>query len=242
MLYQAPISSDKAKNVQIKIDPSSDRLQVLEPFKPWQDGNSLDLPILIKVKGKCTTDHISPAGPWYDYRGHLGNISHNMLTGAENAFLPDHPRGTAKHTITDEIDTVPIIAHSYKNSKIRYCIIGHNNYGEGSSREHAALEPRYLGAVAIIANSFARIHETNLKKQGMLPLTFTDPESWARIRQDDRVDILGVESIKYGEPLNMIVRNKDGSQWETQLAHSFHKGQISWLLKGSALNHVKSFM
>jgi aconitate hydratase len=215
---------------------------VLEHFKPWKDGNALNLPILMKVKGKCTTDHISPAGPWYDYRGHLDNISHNMLTGAENAFLPSHPSGIAKHVTTDEIAPVPVIARSYKNNNIRYCIIGHNNYGEGSSREHAALEPRYLGAVAIIANSFARIHETNLKKQGMLPLTFTDPKSWARIRHDDRVDILGVENIRQGEPLSMLVRNEDGSQWETRLAHSFHEGQIPWLLKGSALNHVKSSM
>ena len=239
-LYQAPVPSEQAREVRVKIDPSSDRLQVLKPFESWKEGNANDLTVLIKVKGKCTTDHISPAGPWYDYRGHLDNISNNLLTGAENAFLADHPRGMAKHTITGEIDAVPVIARSYKNNKVRHCIIGQNNYGEGSSREHAALEPRYLGAVAIVANGFARIHESNLKKQGILPLTFMDPEAWGRIREDDRIDILGVENIAQGEPLTMIVRNKDGSRWETEVAHSFHTGQIPWLMKGSALNHVKS--
>ncbi|KAG4412956.1 hypothetical protein IFR04_013906 [Cadophora malorum] len=191
-------------------------------------------------RGKCTTDHISPAGPWYDYRGHLDNISNNMLTGAENAFLPDHPRGMAQHCTTGEIDAVPVIARSYKESGTRYCIIGHNNYGEGASREHAALEPRYLGAVAIIANGFARIHETNLKKQGMLPLTFADPTAWERIRATDRVSVLNVEVIKPGEQLTMVVSSRDGSSWKTRLNHSLHEGQIPWLLKGSALNHVKS--
>jgi len=239
-LYQAPLPVDQAQDIEVRIDPSSDRLQKLEPFEAWREGNALDLPILMKVRGKCTTDHISPAGPWYDYRGHLDNISNNMLTGAENAFLPDHPRGMAQHCTTGEIDAVPVIARSYKESGTRYCIIGHNNYGEGSSREHAALEPRYLGAVAIIANGFARIHETNLKKQGMLPLTFADPTAWERIRATDRVSVLNVEVIKPGEQLTMVVSSRDGSSWKTRLNHSLHEGQIPWLLKGSALNHVKS--
>ncbi|KAG4433666.1 hypothetical protein IFR05_010854 [Cadophora sp. M221] len=175
-LYQPPPPLAEGQQVDVVINPSSDRLQKLEPFEAWKDGDSLDFQILLKVQGKCTTDHISPAGPWYDYRGHLENISNNLLTGAENAFLPDHMPGMAKHAVTGEIDATPVIARAYKNAGIRYCIIRHNNYGGGSNREVTALEPRYLGAVAIMANGFARIHETNLKKQGMLPLTFADPE------------------------------------------------------------------
>jgi aconitate hydratase len=235
-LYQAPPPAEEARAVEVKINPNSDRLQRLVPFNPWQTSNVTNLPILIKVKGKCTTDHISPAGPWYDYRGHLDNISYNMLTGAENAFLPNHPRGTVQNVFTGEIESAPVIARSYKESAIKYCIIGQDNYGEGSSREHAALEPRYLGCTTIIANGFARIHETNLKKQGMLPLTFVDPESYGRLQPDDRIDILGVENIRQGKQLKMVVRTKDGDRWETELNHSFHEGQIPWLMKGSALN------
>ncbi|KAH9210364.1 aconitase/homoaconitase, partial [Leptodontidium sp. 2 PMI_412] len=239
-LYQAPLPFAEAQQVDVVINPSSDRLQKLEPFEAWKNGNSLDLPILLKVKGKCTTDHISPAGPWYDYRGHLDNISNNLLTSATNAFLPDHMPGMAKHAVTGEIDATPVIARAYKNAGIRYCIIGHDNYGEGSSREVAALEPRYLGAVAIIANGFARIHEMNLKKQGLLPLTFAGPEAWGKIKDGDRVDILGVENIKQGEALTLVVTSKDGSRWETKVNHTFSEGQIPWLMKGSALNHVRS--
>ncbi|OBT73691.1 hypothetical protein VF21_06217 [Pseudogymnoascus sp. 05NY08] len=239
-LYQPPPSSAEAQKISVTIDPKSDRLQKLEPFAKWQQDQALDLPILLKVQGKCTTDHISPAGPWYDYRGHLDNISNNMLTSATNAFLPTHPPGTAQNTSNSTIDAVPVIARQYKAAGINYCIIGHNNYGEGSSREHAALEPRYLGAVAIIANGFARIHETNLKKQGMLPLTFDDPETWGRIKKDDTVSILGVEQIKPGEQLKVVIKNKDGSEWETMVNHTIHKGQIPWLMSGSALNYIKS--
>jgi aconitate hydratase len=228
--------------VKVKINPDSDRLQKLQPFTPWREGNAEDLTILIKVKGKCTTDHISPAGPWYDYRGHLDNISNNMLTGAENAFypLPDHPRGIARHAKTGQIEAVPVIARAYKAADIKYCIIGHNNYGEGSSREHAALEPRYLGASIVIANGFARIHETNLKKQGMLPLTFADPEAWGKIQECDRVSVFGVEEMQPGKQLEMMVKSTDGSSWSTMLNHSYHSGQIPWLMHGSALNYVKS--
>lgn len=239
-LYQAPPSPAEAQKIAIAINPLSDRLQKLEPFAAWKQDQALDLPILLKVQGKCTTDHISPAGPWYDYRGHLDNISNNMLTGATNAFLPSHPPGMAQHISTGAIDAVPVIARQYKAAGIKYCIIGHGNYGEGSSREHAALEPRYMGAVAIIANGFARIHETNLKKQGMLPLTFDDPEAWQRIRNDDRISIVGVDQIKPGEKLTVIIKNKDGTQWETMVNHTFRKGQIPWLISGSALNYIKS--
>lgn len=163
-----------------------------------------------------------------------------MLTGATNAFLPTYPPGTAQNITSGITDAVPVIARQYKAAGIKYCIIGHNNYGEGSSREHAALEPRYLGAVAIIANGFARIHETNLKKQGMLPLTFDDPEAWGRIRKDDTISILRVEQIKSGEQLKVVVKNKDKSEWETMVNHTIHEGQIPWLMSGSALNYIKS--
>ncbi|KAB2576857.1 putative aconitate hydratase [Lasiodiplodia theobromae] len=240
--YQGPAEDREALTVEV--DPKSDRLQLLQPFEPWKAGNAEDLTILIKVKGKCTTDHISPAGPWYNYRGHLENISNNLLIGAENAFLP----GASNRGHTQDLTTsptpailpVPEVAKSYKRSNIRWVIIGENNYGEGSSREHAALEPRYLGGVAVVANSFARIHETNLKKQGMLPLTFADPAAYDRIQADDRVDILGVEDIRPGEQLTMRVRRKDGEVWETKLNHTFHEGQIRWLMSGSALNYIKS--
>jgi aconitate hydratase len=165
-----------------------------------------------------------------------------MLTGAENAFypLPEHQRGIVRNAITGEIEAAPVAARAYKNAGIKYCIIGQNNYGEGSSREHAALEPSYLSATVVIANGFARIHETNLKKQGMLPLTFADPEAWGKVKEDDRVTILGVEEMQPGEQLKMVVKRKDGTSWDTMLNHSYHSGQIQWLMKGSALNHVKS--
>jgi len=165
-LYQAPPPPTETQKISIVICPSSDRLQRLEPFAAWQQDQALSLPILIKVQGKCTTDHISPAGPWYDYRGHLDNISNNILTGATNAFLPSQPAGMAQHVSNGAIKAAPVIARQYKAAGIKYCIIGHNNYGEGSSREHAALEPRYLGAVAIIANGFAHIHGRILRSRG----------------------------------------------------------------------------
>ena len=163
-----------------------------------------------------------------------------MLTGATNAFLPSHPPGVTRHVSSGAIDAVPVIARQYKAAGVKYCIIAQDNYGEGSSREHAALEPRYLGAVAIIANGFARIHETNLKKQGMLPLTFAAAEAWGRIKERDTVSILGVEQIKPGKKLKVVVKSEDGSQWLTMVNHTFHDGQIPWLLRGSALNYIKS--
>ncbi|KAJ5111401.1 hypothetical protein N7532_001936 [Penicillium argentinense] len=231
-------------DLTIAIDPKSDRLQLLSPFQGWQEGNADDMEILIKVSGKCTTDHISPAGPWYKYRGHLENISSNMLTTATNAFLSKDPQllGHTKHPLTGDVDVVPKVARDLKRQGLRWCIIGDNNYGEGSSREHAALEPRFLGGTAVIARSFARIHETNLKKQGMLPLTFNDPTAYDRIAERDRISLLGVEDGKLqpGHPVTMRVKSRDGSVWETQLNHSFHQGQLAWLRAGSALNHIKS--
>ncbi|KAL1620625.1 hypothetical protein SLS54_005981 [Diplodia seriata] len=239
--YQGPADDRDALTVQV--DPNSDRLQLLQPFAPWEAGNAEDLTILLKVRGKCTTDHISPAGPWYNYRGHLENISNNLLIGAENAFIPDiSSRGHALDLTaspTSAVFPVPEVARKYKHAGMRWAIIGGNNYGEGSSREHAALEPRYLGGVAVVAISFARIHETNLKKQGMLPLTFVDPAAYSRIQADDKVDILGVEDLRHGEQLTMRVRRKDGGAWETKLNHTYHEGQIPWLKCGSALNYIK---
>jgi len=202
--------------------------------------------VLVKVKGKCTTDHISPAGPWYNYRGHLENISNNLLTGAENGLLaaklknPSYARGQAINQLEGTVDAIPQVAKAYKASGIRWCIIGDANYGEGSSREHAALEPRYLGGVAVIAKSFARIHETNLKKQGMLALTFADPSSWDKIGAEDRVTVKGVEDMEKGKQLTMEVRRSDGTTWTTFLDHTYHAGQIPWLMHGSALNYIKA--
>jgi aconitate hydratase len=200
---------------------------------------------LIKVKGKCTTDHISPAGPWYKYRGHLENISNNMLTTATNEFLRvDDPGllGHTRHPLTSSLQVVPEIARDLKQRNVPWCIIGDHNYGEGSSREHAALEPRYLGGVAVIARSFARIHETNLKKQGMLPLTFADAATYDRIAEGDRITLVGVEDGEFrpGSQVTMRVQPRRGDSWEAQLNHSYHAGQISWLRAGSALNHIKA--
>lgn len=189
--------------------------------------------------GKCTTDHISPAGPWYKYRGHLENISNNLLTGAESNIASETLRGKALNLITKSVAAVPEVARSYRDAGIRWCIIGDWNYGEGSSREHAALEPRYLGGVAVIARSFARIHETNLKKQGMLALTFADPTMYEEVRIDDQINILGVEDLQPGKNLLMRIRKADGGIWETELVHTYHEGQIPWLMSGSALNYMK---
>ncbi|KAH7145465.1 aconitate hydratase [Dactylonectria estremocensis] len=194
--FQAPVRSDTSA-LTVDIDGSSDRLQLLAPFKSWEDGNASGLDILIKVSGKCTTDHISPAGPWYKYRGHLENISNNMLLGATNSFLPDasslYMIGKTLDPIDGGIKPVPQVAKSLQRVGRRWCIIGDSNYGEGSSREHAALEPRFLGGVAVIARSFARIHETNLKKQGMLPLTFDDPADYERVKDGDTISLLDVD-------------------------------------------------
>ena len=231
-------------DLSVAVDPKSDRLQLLKPFQPWQPGCANEMEILIKVAGKCTTDHISPAGPWYKYRGHLENISNNMLTTATNACLPNTPQmmGHTKNPVTGDVAVVPEVARDLQKRKIRWCIVGDNNYGEGSSREHAALEPRYLGGTAVIARSFARIHETNLKKQGMLPLTFNDPADYDRIAEGDRISLIGVDDgeLQPGKQVTMRVHGADGATWEAPLNHSYHAGQISWLRAGSALNHIKA--
>ncbi|KAL3440455.1 aconitase family-domain-containing protein [Aspergillus insuetus] len=241
--FQEP--SVDGTELSVVVRPDSDRLQLLKPFTAWEPGCANNMELLIKVKGKCTTDHISPAGPWYKYRGHLENISNNMLTTATNAFLKvDDPGllGHTRHPLTSSLQVVPEVARDLKQRNVRWCIIGDHNYGEGSSREHAALEPRYLGGVAVIARSFARIHETNLKKQGMLPLTFVDAATYDRIAEGDRITLVGVEDGEFrpGSQVTMRVQPRQGDSWEAQLNHSYHAGQIPWLRAGSALNHIKA--
>lgn len=245
--YQAPVTEDTS-NLKVDVNPKSDRLQLLEPFAPWKPGNASDMTVLVKVAGKCTTDHISPAGPWYNYRGHLDNISRNLLLRATNAFLPDPTSfdmiGRGRDPVDGTIAPVPEVARDLKERGVRWCIIGDNNYGEGSSREHAALEPRYLGAVAVIAKSFARIHETNLKKQGMFPLTFDNVGDYDRIKEGDKITLVAVEEGEMvpGEQVTMRVTTRTGDAWDSKLNHSYHAHQIPWLRAGSALNHVKQTM
>jgi aconitate hydratase len=241
-LYQAPVQD--AAHLSVNIDPQSDRLQLLQPFQPWQAGSAQDMPILIKVAGKCTTDHISPAGPWYKYRGHLENISNNMLLAASNAFLPSGDSkllGHTVHPLDSSTGVIHEVARDLRGRNVKWCIIGDWNYGEGSSREHAALEPRFLGGIAIIARSFARIHETNLKKQGMLPLTFADPADYDKIALGDRVTLVGVEEgeMQPGQQVGLRVQTKDGKVWDAKLNHSYSERQIRWLRAGSALNYIK---
>jgi aconitate hydratase len=231
----------EGSRVQVAVDPKSDRLQALSPFSAWDGRDLLDMPVLVKAKGKCTTDHISPAGKWLKYRGHLDNISNNMFSGAINAFSGEAGKG--KNIFTGEIKTYAEVARDYKammaSGKLAgWIAIGDENYGEGSSREHAAMEPRWLGGRAVITRSFARIHETNLKKQGLLPLTFKNPADYDLIHEDDRVSIVGLNLFAPGKPLKMIVKHSDGTQHECELNHSFNETAIAWFKAGSALNLI----
>ncbi|KAM6494982.1 aconitate hydratase [Amanita muscaria] len=221
-------------SVAVAINPNSDRLQALKPFQPWDGKTPSDLPVLIKVKGKCTTDHISAGGPWLKYRGHLENISKNLLIGAINA--ENGEANKVRNQLTGEFGGIPEVSGYYRDQGLKWVVIGDHNYGEGSSREHAALEPRFMGGLAIITRSFARIHETNLKKQGMLALTFVNPEEYDKVQPDDRVDILGLESFAPGKNLTLVLKHKNGDRDEIPLAHSFNQGQIEWFKAGSALN------
>lgn len=227
--------AEDGSSIEVKVDPKSDRLQLLQPFEPWDGKDFVDLPVLLKVSGKCTTDHISMAGPWLKYRGHLDNISNNMFLGAINAFTGD--AGKTKNIFTGEYKSVPEVAREYKAKGIGWVVIGDENYGEGSSREHAAMEPRYLGGKAIIVKSFARIHETNLKKQGMLPLTFADPKDYDKIKEDDKVTIF-VSQLQPEKPIKMLVKHSDGTQDEIWLNHTMNASQIEWFKAGSALNLI----
>jgi len=233
--YQHP--PPDGSNVSVNVDPKSDRLQLLKPFDPW-DGKDLDdMVVLIKIKGKCTTDHISAAGPWLKYRGHLDNISNNMFIAAINS--ENGEANKVRNQLTGDFGPVPDTARAYKAKGISWVAIGEENYGEGSSREHAALEPRHLGGRAIIVKSFARIHETNLKKQGLLPLTFADPADYDKIRPDDRISLKGLKDLAPGKPVKCEIKHKDGSVDTIMLNHTMNEGQIEWFKAGSALNRMK---
>ncbi|MBS1660860.1 MAG: aconitate hydratase, partial [Bacteroidetes bacterium] len=196
------------------------------------------LKLLIKAKGKCTTDHISMAGPWLKFRGHLDNISNNMLIGAINFF--NDKTDTVKNELTGEYCAVPATARAYKAAGVGSVVVGDENYGEGSSREHAAMEPRHLGVRAIVVRSFARIHETNLKKQGMLALTFANKEDYDKVQEDDTIDILGLDTFTPGKPITMMLNHKNGSKDEISLNHTYNEQQIGWFKAGGALNVIRS--
>lgn len=233
--YDAPPADGSA--VKVDVDASSNRLQLLEPFKPW-DGKDIEgARVLIKALGKCTTDHISMAGPWLKYRGHLDNISGNMLIGATNA--ENGEANSVRNALTGEFGGVPDVARAYKAAGVPWIVVGDQNYGEGSSREHAALEPRHLGGRAVVVRSFARIHETNLKKQGILPLTFSDPEDYERIGGHDSVSIVGLKDLAPGKPVTMVVTPDSGADaFEVKLNHTMNEQQIGWFRAGSALNLI----
>ena len=225
--------SDGSK-VEVVVTPSSKRLQLLKPFSKWDGKNFERLPLLLKAKGKCTTDHISPAGPWLKFRGHLDNISDNMFTGAINAFSGQS--GTAKNLLTGETQSTPAVARDYKSKGLRWIVVGDENYGEGSSREHAAMSPRFLNGAAVIVKSFARIHETNLKKQGILPFTFNSAEDYNKVQETDRISILGLNELAPKKQMTAVLHHADGSEDKILLNHSMTQDQIGWFKAGSALN------
>lgn len=227
-----------SSDVEVIIDPNSKRLQRLEPFLPWNGKDFVDLPIMVKAKGKCTTDHISPAGAWLSLRGHLDNLSDNMLLGAVNAFNDEIGKG--KNILNNQLESFSKIARQYKEKGMRWVIIGDSNYGEGSSREHAAMSPRYLGCAAVITKSLARIHETNLKKQGILALTFSNPDDYNKIQEDDKISLIGLDNLEPHKPVKCIIKHKDGTNSEISLNHSYNKSQIEWFKAGSALNVLKN--
>lgn len=261
--YQAP-PADRS-SVQVSVDPKSTRLQILEPFAKFDKKDKLDMPILIKAKGKCTTDHISAAGPWLKFRGHLDNISNNLLIGAVN--IENGKQNSVRNVMTGEFEEVPKVARQYKAKNVPWVVIGDENYGEGSSREHAALEVRHLGGFAVVVKSFARIHggwfisflfsfisnllielriminftETNLKKQGVLPLTFADAKDYDKIEPSDRVSILGIGNggLKPGVPVTLRITKKDGRSVDLKALHTMNDNQIEWFNAGSALNRMR---
>ena len=234
--YQAPAAD--GSTVKVLVDPASKRLQLLDPFASWDGVDIKGLKLLIKAKGKCTTDHISMAGPWLKFRGHLDNISNNMLIGAVNAF--NEKTDSVKNQLTGEYAGVPVVQRAYKAQHIGSIVVGDENYGEGSSREHAAMEPRHLGVRAVLVKSFARIHETNLKKQGMLGLTFADKNDYNKIQEDDTIDINGLTTFTPGKQLEMVLNHKDGSKDTIKVNHSYNAQQIEWFKAGGALNIIRA--
>jgi aconitate hydratase len=235
--YQKP--AEDGSGIEVLVDQKSDRLQLLKPFDPWNGRDYVNLRLLIKAKGKCTTDHISMAGPWLKYRGHLDNISNNMLIGAVNFF--NDKTNSIKNHITGHYDEVPHTARMYKAQGIGSVIVGDENYGEGSSREHAAMEPRHLGVKVVLVRSYARIHEANLKKQGMLALTFMDKADYEKILEDDLLDISGLTTFTPGKPLIIRLRHADGSIEEIFATHTYNESQIGWFKAGSALNLIRQY-
>jgi aconitate hydratase len=233
--YKAP-AKDGA-DVKIAVDPESKRLQLLEPFKPWDGQNLTGMKLLIKAFGKCTTDHISMAGPWLRFRGHLDNIANNTLTGAVNAFNKETDK--VKNQLTGEYGAVPAVQREYKAAGIPTIVVGDHNYGEGSSREHAAMQPRFLGVRVVLVKSFARIHETNLKKQGMLGLTFSNEADYEKVQEDDNIDIIDLVNFSPDKPLTMVLNHKDGSSDTITVHHTYNDSQIAWFKAGSALNLIK---
>jgi aconitate hydratase len=231
--YLAP--PEDGSGIELKVDPNSPRLQLLQPWPAWDGQDFVEMPVLLKAKGKTTTDHISPAGPWLSLRGHLDRFSDNMFMGATSAY--GGPTGKVKNLVTGEPEqTISSVARDYKARGIRWVVVGDSNYGEGSSREHAALSPRLLGGVAVIARSFARIHESNLKKQGLLALTFEDPADYERIREDDRLSLTGLREMAPDKSVTCLVRHSDGTTETLLLNHSYTESQLEWFRKGSALN------
>ena len=234
--YQAP--AEDGSEVQVAVSPTSNRLQLLDPFAAWEGTDIKGLKLLIKAKGKCTTDHISMAGPWLKYRGHLDNISNNLLIGAVNFF--NEKTDNVKNQLTGEYGPVPATQRAYKAAGIGSIVVGDENYGEGSSREHAAMEPRHLGVRAVLVKSFARIHETNLKKQGMLALTFADKADYDKIQENDSIDIVGLTEFAPGKPLTIVLNHEDGSKDEIVVNHTYNEQQIEWFKAGAALNIIRA--
>ncbi|HEX4888223.1 MAG TPA: aconitate hydratase [Luteibaculaceae bacterium] len=233
--YQAPAAD--GSNLSVNVSPTSDRLQLLDSFPAWEGTDLTGLKLLIKAKGKCTTDHISMAGKWLKYRGHLDNISNNLLIGAVNAFNGETDK--VKNQLNGQYGPVPATQRAYKAAGIGSIVVGDENYGEGSSREHAAMEPRHLGVRAVLVKSFARIHETNLKKQGMLALTFANPSDYEKIQENDTIDILGLTTFAAGTPLKLVLHHDNGTRDEITVNHSYNEQQIEWFKAGAALNIIK---
>jgi aconitate hydratase len=233
--FQAPAADGSA--IKVQVDPKSQRLQLLDPFPAWEGIDLRGLKLLIKAKGKCTTDHISMAGPWLKYRGHLDNISNNLLIGAVNYY--NEKTDNVKNQLTGEYGTVPKTQRAYKAAGVGTIVVGDENYGEGSSREHAAMEPRHLGVRAVLVKSFARIHETNLKKQGMLALTFAEKSDYDKIQENDTIDIEGLTSFAPGIPLTLVLHHTDGTSDTFQVNHTYNDQQIEWFKAGGALNIIR---
>ena len=232
-MYVAPPAD--GSGITVSVSPQSERLQIMEPWPAWDGKDFTDMPVLLKTKGKTTTDHISPAGVWLRFRGHLDKFSDNLLLTGINAYTAE--AGKTKNVLTGERGVaVAKVAREYKTRGVKWVIVGDSNYGEGSSREHAALSPRLLGGAAVIARSFARIHESNLKKQGLLALTFADPADYDRIREDDRISLVGLRDLAPGTPVECRIAHADGTSDIIQLQHTFAASQLEWFRRGSALN------